>query len=271
MNIFEKIQFALQPNPLAIGWRANLDYTVIKYLQYRRSRWGFKPLLKWLLNRYCYEFHLAEYANYRIYGRYSDRGDYLAIEECFEKQIYDFSKITIVPDLILDIGSHIGSFTLLAHFHYPELPIMSFEPDPGNFEVLQKNMMANGVTTKTHRLALSNTCEEKYLGGSVGVGKHLNSQEGILVSVDRLSKIVDFTSVNFLLMKCDVEGSEFEILDDCLSYLPQNTFMFIEVHEGESAVFRLKHILQATGFQVEVTGRKGLAVDCVAKRGEYLL
>lgn len=51
------------------------------------------------------------------------------------------------PDaVIVDVGAHIGSFTIFAARKYPEATIYAFEPEPINFRTLSKNVAANGIS-----------------------------------------------------------------------------------------------------------------------------
>src|SRR5690349_947133 len=45
--------------------------------------------------------------------------------------------------VILDMGAHIGLATLYFKQIYPEATITAFEPHPGNFAILQKNVLEN--------------------------------------------------------------------------------------------------------------------------------
>ena len=47
--------------------------------------------------------------------------------------------------LFVDVGAHYGFFSLLAASRSPELEIVAIEPVPQNFEVLSRNLAANGV------------------------------------------------------------------------------------------------------------------------------
>ncbi len=269
MNLIEKIKFLTANNPLGEGKRATFDYGVIRYLGYRRSRFGLQKIVRKVVGGSRFTFRMKDEPHYLVTGRYGNFGDYLALEECWVEGIYDFARVGLKPDLILDLGGHIGMFSLLANRHFPDVKKICFEPDPENHELLQRNLKANGVTATVHNVALSNTVGTMFLNGFNSVGKFLAETGDTPVKVEKITNLVDFTGVETLLMKCDVEGAEFKILEDCLDRLPRNTFMFIEVHEGESAVFRLDHILKAHGFRVEATHPKGLAIDCVAVRGDF--
>lgn len=62
-------------------------------------------------------------------------------------------------DVVLDIGSHVGYFSLLAADANPSIIVHSFEPEPDNFAMLQMNIqqMQCGSRVRAHQLAISNS------------------------------------------------------------------------------------------------------------------
>src|SRR5258705_2483940 len=59
-------------------------------------------------------------------------------------------------DTILDIGAHIGCFTLLAASKVTEGRVFSFEPSAGTFEFLAQNVRSNNLTNvKIFRVVVS--------------------------------------------------------------------------------------------------------------------
>lgn len=125
------------------------------------------------------------------------------------------------PQIVFDVGAHIGSAAVLFAISYPNTPIYSFEPDPENFKLLCKNVeMYKNV--KAFNFALGNRTEKRKFfasdnplntGGSslTNLGVDLNKSSEILV-VDIL-EFMQTTSIKKIdFMKIDVEGAEFEIL-----------------------------------------------------------
>jgi len=48
-------------------------------------------------------------------------------------------------DIVVDIGAHVGVFSMYLAKRYPFLSIISFEPTPCNFVNLKRNLQLNGV------------------------------------------------------------------------------------------------------------------------------
>ncbi len=109
---------------------------------------------------------------------------------------------------VLDVGSHIGSFSLLAST-YTDANIICIEPEPKNFELLRINIDQNNVkNAQLHNLAASNT------SGSVqfcsnGPSSHLSFDGCTEASVSVPAATIDSLNVGPIdFIKIDVEGHE---------------------------------------------------------------
>ncbi len=124
--------------------------------------------------------------------RLSIRGVHEPFETAFVK------KLVKKGDTALDIGANIGYYTvLLASMVGTEGRVFSFEPDPANFSLLQKNAKVNGCTnTILVRKAVSNEMGRRRLHlSSADPGDHrLHFPVGNRRSID-----VDCTSLDVFL------------------------------------------------------------------------
>ncbi len=135
------------------------------------------------------------------------------LHESFELEI--IKQEVKAGDMVLDIGAHIGYFTLpLAELVGSRGKVFAFEPNPENFLILKKNVQVNN-----HNNAfLYNLAADKVRGvkkfylcnsssGSSFFGNEKN-RPSLQVKTDRLDDILadKVTSVNFI--KMDIEGAE---------------------------------------------------------------
>jgi FkbM family methyltransferase len=115
---------------------------------------------------------------------------------------------------VLDVGANIGYFSLLfARLVGPSGHVHAFEPEPRNFELLQRNIARNGYTNVTAvRKAVSRTSGIQRLYKSPdNLGDHrlAHGPEGraaIDVSVVTLDEFLGDTCVDFI--KLDIQGAE---------------------------------------------------------------
>ncbi len=71
-----------------------------------------------------------------------DQRDLDVIDEVVTRDMYAFRAYVEshpAPSLVLDIGAHIGTFTVLAKLFWPDTPVIAFEPNPASFELLREN------------------------------------------------------------------------------------------------------------------------------------
>lgn len=139
---------------------------------------------------------------------------------------YNFENVEIRPgDVILDIGAHVGVFSIYAAKKYPEARVIAYEPSPTNYERLVRNIEAAGVTNiEPHNLAVTadgRDLELSWERGNTGGTSALRKVNGHLVEqaksitldtiVEQLNRFVgDDQRIRFL--KIDAEGCEHELL-----------------------------------------------------------
>lgn len=191
-------------------------------------------------------------------------GDYAIAHELFLDHQYKYCDEVIrkAEEAVIDIGGHLGFFSLYANLLNPGVPIYSFEPHNGNFELLKKNLKDNRVKNVVPRnLAVSNK------EGSISL---LLSKEDLnhstvkaieptgevqKVQATTLEKIFDRHQIGHCdLLKIDCEGAEFAILED----MPKSVYdrvsnIFLEYHDWVPGKNHrgLKTLLESKGFKVE--------------------
>lgn len=169
-------------------------------------------------------------------------------------------------EVVMDIGAHIGSFSLFAAYNTP-CTVYAFEPFIPNFKLLKENIKLNSMQTRIipHNIAISDTIRHAdfFLGGK-------NTGEGsMVIKVGKRSRINTLTLEKFFkdqdikicdLMKIDAEGEEYSILyglDDSIFDKINNILM--ETHilnkNEEYTISGLESFLQKKGFRTVISAR----------------
>lgn len=129
-----------------------------------------------------------------------------------------YRKIMNSPMHVLDIGGNIGAFANYA-FSQGAKYVRSFEPEPNNFQMLSIN-----AKDEHHKIVnaavVNNNCEDKelYLSVNVGINKGLHSlvprrgRASVKVPTVKLDEAFD--GVDFDVVKIDIEGYEYYLLED---------------------------------------------------------
>lgn len=163
---------------------------------------------------------------------------------------------------VIDIGGHLGFFSLMASALRTTLPIYCFEPHAENFELLKKNLKDNGARNVIPKqVAVSDTVGEVELQLS-----HEDLNHSLVSAIEptgqtqkvqstTLEKIFEKNSIQHCgLLKLDCEGSEYDILHST----PKTVFgkiqaIFLEYHEWseKGLADALKIHLEKLGFKVK--------------------
>ena len=192
--------------------------------------------------------------------------DMAAINHVWRKREYASEDFIIRPgDVVIDIGAHIGAFSVWAARQAASGRVYAFEPNDENYRLLEENKKLNDLTNlETFKLAVSDKAGEAVLFNSerrslahslfeVGEGHHTVVRTISLAEI-LLANQID--RVNYL--KIDAEGAEYlVVLNTPSKILCRIDKIFIEYHDylhhGHNYE-DLKKYLAENGFQVETGG-----------------
>ena len=139
---------------------------------------------------------------------------------------------------IVDIGAHIGIFTLYCYSRASK--VLAFEPESKNFKLLVKNVLANHLSNvHAFRLGVWSGNETKTLFTTLGSGFH-----SFYPANDHVggSETVSCVGINTVLdplespvfIKIDAEGSEYEIINHIRGRNAEKICgMVLEYHLGD--------------------------------------
>jgi len=195
--------------------------------------------------------------------------DEFILTEVFVQDCYKAFKKYISPKTIIDIGAHIGSFTLRAYRDFPEARIWSWEILSENFDLLQLNTAQNRATDRVKIFELG-------AGGVAGlrfISKHsMNTGAAMLNDLYQAEELkdmrifsaatLDFESILNItgekeidLVKIDAERGELEILEQGNPDVIKRVKVYImEVHDKlapqyvKDRTFRMYEHLKQVGF-----------------------
>ncbi len=144
-------------------------------------------------------------------------------------------------DTVVDIGAHIGAFTVTSARSASEGIVYALEPVEANYELLLRNIELNGlknvVPTKM-AVAKGSGKREMFVQEDATSGHsfhYRSNRKPVTVDTTSLEDFVDRMGIKKIdLLKIDCEGAEYEILADC----PERIFSMtrriaMEYHFGE--------------------------------------
>lgn len=185
-----------------------------------------------------------------------------ALLEIFRSNQYDgFLKIK-EGDVVVDLGAHIGVFTIKAARETGEKgKVIAVEPEAKNLELLRENTKnyrniivvdkAAGERTGKTKLCISPSSVDHSINLNYYDSKTINRGEENFseVEVDTLANILSnlgVSEVNFL--KIDVEGAEKEVLRGAGEYLQKTKKVAIAAEHYPGQETELEHYLKSKGF-----------------------
>ena len=191
-------------------------------------------------------------------------GDFAIANELFLDHQYRFCDDVIKKskDCIIDIGGHLGFFSLYASLLNSNVPIYTFEPHIGNYEILKKNLKDNRIkSVYPKQLAVSDTFGQVDLQLSKEDLNHSlvrplePTGETQPIQTTTLERIFQKNNIRHCdLLKIDCEGAEFSLLYATSDkILDRMSNIFLEYHdwvEGENSD-ELKQFLESKKFKVE--------------------
>lgn len=188
-------------------------------------------------------------------------------------------------DIVLDLGAHIGTFSIPLIMENPHIKIYGYEPDEKNFKQLLGNLTINNISTKQceiYKIAVYD--EEKELKFTTGKTSTTGSVESanfykavknaktVTCKATTLEKIFLVNNIQHCkLLKIDCEGSEYGIfkkVDRGLFKKIDN--IIVEAHPTDRYQPELiKKILEEAGYTVTGQMHQNGCYDFFGTRLEY--
>lgn len=191
------------------------------------------------------EVVLRNGTRYRVRTGSNDKD---AIREVYLLNSYQIEEGDIADDAtVIDIGAHIGVFSVFAAKRGGNVAVYAFDPDPANYALLLDNVEMNKSIGKVHtfRMAVSGRKGKRRLVRSrASLARHslfdnryLNQGETQDIIEVECTTLYDIFAENSIercdVLKLDCEGAEYEILlntdDSVLSRIRKIT---LEYHDG---------------------------------------
>ncbi|MBI3877337.1 MAG: FkbM family methyltransferase [Verrucomicrobia bacterium] len=183
-------------------------------------------------------------------------------EEVFVKQ--DYLVPLDRPDpVIVDCGANLGFATLYFKLSWPGARIMCFEPNPSCFQHLERHVTENGLKDVTLvQAACGKSAGEISFFVNPGFSPlssiHGSRSAGAQEIKVKLVKLSDYITGDVDLFKLDVEGAEWDIMDDLIATgkIARIQRMAIEYHHriggAKPELSRFLKMIEDAGFTYDI-------------------
>jgi len=203
--------------------------------------------------------------DFQIYTR--SQADKSIIKEIFELREYKEVEVIIksAKDPIVDAGTQAGFFVLYCRALNQEVKILAIEPDEDNLELLNNHIEINNLK-KIEVMPAALAGKSGLRDFFISTDSHNHGLFKVLVpKINKNSRVKTYSLDDLLkeqgiedvsLLKLDVEGAEFEVLEN-FSHWEKIKNIAMEYHDfGDFKHQELEKILSANGFKVKTRSSK---------------
>ena len=155
--------------------------------------------------------------------------------DIFIKDEYNI-KFATKPKIVIDGGANIGLFAIKMKNDFPEAKVISIEPDPENFKLLQKNLSQydnvsfenKGIWPKDTMLKVY----DKFDSGNWGMVVEEDLVTGNISAIS-ITSLLEKYSIEYIdVLKLDIETSEKQLFSENYEeWLPKVKTIIIELHD----------------------------------------
>ena len=178
---------------------------------------------------------------------------YFQSMQIFKQNLYGF-KSDVRNPVILDCGAHIGLASIFFSGKYPNSTIYAYEADPEIANILDHNIKSLGLkNVETFSKAVWIDEEGVFFKNSGDDSGYINKtdeENGIRIPSFRIRNFLKEKHVD--LLKLDIEGAEFDVIEDCAGVLANAKNIIIEVHkfrENNGSLASILRTLETNNFE----------------------
>jgi FkbM family methyltransferase len=187
--------------------------------------------------------------------------DVYALDQAFQEghfeipgRILDVLTRRAGPLQILDLGANIGLFGIAVLKRFPDAELVAFEPDASNAAVLRAVVAANGRERNWHVVEACAAARDGVVPFEVGrFGVSRVAEDGPGTAEMPAKDVFPYLAAADLA-KIDIEGAEWEILEDARLAEAPVSALHVEYHgrlgAGEDPAAHAEQLLERAGYRV---------------------
>jgi FkbM family methyltransferase len=236
-----------------------------------------KKLLFHLKHKYFHELGHSIPLESGYWAHLLEKDSYDSFSEIFIKQEY----LDFLPDepisRILDIGAHYGYFSLWLQSRHPEIELcaLMIEPSPSCtrslHDLVNQEKLAGRFSYLQRAIGLPKSENSPFYDRSHMAGSRYSSsqsEKAIQVQNLREAELVEKLEPPYDLIKCDIEGSEWDFLNNYQNLIMASKYLLLEWHswhEGGGGISQIEKFMHSLDFSMV---RSSEPIPAIGRDGE---
>ncbi len=190
--------------------------------------------------------------------------DWLVLEEIFQRDEYTMVRDAIKDAaLIVDLGANVGFSVRYWQTLFPKARIVALEPEPDNCSICSLNIGSTGLESQVTLLQAGVGARRGQMRlVDEGAGEWAYRTEKSESEFERSVQVLPLSDVlenhadgqRIDLLKCDIEGAERELFEDCRSWIGRVDAIVIELHPPYGLT-QFSAALERVGADFEITAQ----------------
>lgn len=162
------------------------------------------------------------------------------------------------PKIIFDCGANVGFYSLFANDLFPSAKIISFEPIPHVYKLLEKNTSdRKNINTVNAGLSDAKQTVQMRFDKNNSVISKITESGNLTINTDTIDNYCNKNHIDRIdVLKIDTEGHEVEVLSGAAQTLSKVQYIVLEVNllEEDYTVSRLMSLLFGDGYDFQLIG-----------------
>lgn len=194
------------------------------------------------------------------------------IDEEYRNVCLYFINNKISCDFIIDAGGNAGYSLIYFKRHFPNVKVVTIEPDTNNFNILAKNIELNNWSQSALALnyalhtesGLSMTISDDFRGGGDWAKTtQFSDNETKLKSISINDVLEKYPTSIIDLLKIDIEGAERFLFESKLTstFLSKTRVLAIEIHDEFNIREKIYSLLSEYSFIIFNSGETTIAIN----------
>jgi FkbM family methyltransferase len=170
------------------------------------------------------------------------------LREIWVRDVYlknDYLKIPAGAALVIDMGANMGNFTSLALAQHADVRVIAVEPSLSLTNILRSTAAKNGWSD---RISVKRAFIGTATRTQITISDSPDYTGAPFISEQEFLDELGIQKVDFL--KCDIEGSEFFLLDPASKLLSITSNLAIEIHGWGGSLSNFLDHLRRAGFEI---------------------